>query len=122
MTELRLVSAFSVGGPPFVSVGARVGGPPFVSMGGQVSTGIGRIKKTLVVPNISVDGDQFSKVPQVFTEAQPFAWKVQKNKDARLILQPYATTSIKWFLTYCMTWLPYGVFKIIYRLKGGNLV
>ena len=50
------------------------------------------------------------------------AWKAQKNKDARLILQPYATTSIKWFLTYCMTWLPYGVFKIIYRLKGGNLV
>ena len=50
------------------------------------------------------------------------AWKTQKNKEARLLIQPYTTSGIKWFLTYCMTWMPFSVFKIIYRLKGGILI
>lgn len=53
-----------------------------------------------------------------FEDAQ-LAWKAKKNNEARLLLKPYRTTGLKWYLLYCMTFAPYSLFHVVNRLKGG---
>jgi glycosyltransferase involved in cell wall biosynthesis len=47
------------------------------------------------------------------------SWKVKENRAARKFLQPYITSGLKWFLIYFCTWLPYQVFKMLWKMKGG---
>jgi glycosyltransferase involved in cell wall biosynthesis len=46
-------------------------------------------------------------------------WADNNNKDARILLRPYACSGLKWFIVYIMAYLPYIYFKKLWKLLGG---
>ena len=46
-------------------------------------------------------------------------WADNNNRDARLLLRPYAYSGLKWYVAYTMTYLPYIYFKKLWNQIGG---